>query len=837
MADTQEAIRRLSIQTTESGTAEATKKLNDLARAQGGVAVASSNTEKATLSLDQKFASIERRYVAQVRAQQDYEKIQRQVNAAVSQNPALQERANTILAAAKDRHDQLAGSQKALNVIAGDLNGRLQAQAGSFGVVGSALSALGTGGLAAAAGIGALGTAFYAASAGAHELAVKARELKDFSEATGLTTNQVQALRSEATKFGVDSDTLQAGLQKFTVGFQDLRLGSGDLLTQIRRINPALAEQMAQATDTATAFGLYGQAVAQTTNIFERNALARAGLGKGGPTVAEFLGRVGDVKALTDAYDAAGKGLQKNMIDKLAELDLQISKTTSKARENFASIFAQPVLEAELAFAKTFLSISETAKNFSISDNLKTLLTFGLRNIPVVGGAVAVASAVSRAMSSPNISGEAGRGGFNRGTGIAANDNTTAGAGGGETPESLAAKWKNYVSVLGTAATPTERLNSAIAELGIKAKESGLGADVLARGIAGLKLDDALARQNAHNAALGAAASVTDLVRAKTLELAKAQQQGVGLTSAQIENAKAVTAAQALGVYQIDAQTDAERVRIQTLFMGTEAATAYAVSQDIINKKLQAGEQLTNENVTAIRASAAAYARVKTQADLYAEAVNTVGSAMSGTLSTGFADMLDGSKSVGQGFQDMSKTILRSIEEMIIKLLIVGPLMRSLQATIGRSGFSLSSLFSGGTSDASALAAGIMPVANGAAFAGGNVVPFARGGIVSQPTLFPMATGAGLMGEAGPEAVMPLRRGSDGRLGVAAGGGRSSAAPQVTVNLIENSSRAGQTEQSSSGNGGFDLTVYVDSITAKNIGNPGSATRQTLGQAGKVARR
>jgi len=59
--------------------------------------------------------------------------------------------------------------------------------------------------------------------------------------------------------------------------------------------------------------------------------------------------------------------------------------------------------------------------------------------------------------------------------------------------------------------------------------------------------------------------------------------------------------------------------------------------------------------------------------------------------------------------------------------------------------------------------------ANGNAFSGGNVIPFARGGVVSSPTMFPMAGNrTGLMGEAGPEAVMPLRRGRDGRLGVAA---------------------------------------------------------------------
>ncbi|MGR3499346.1 MAG: phage tail tape measure protein [Limimaricola soesokkakensis] len=80
------------------------------------------------------------------------------------------------------------------------------------------------------------------------------------------------------------------------------------------------------------------------------------------------------------------------------------------------------------------------------------------------------------------------------------------------------------------------------------------------------------------------------------------------------------------------------------------------------------------------------------------------------------------------------------------------------------------------------LVAGLMPFAEGGAFAGGRVTPFARGGVVSGPVAFPMRGGAGLMGEAGPEAILPLARGPDGRLGVAAGGGGGGAA-QVTINI------------------------------------------------------
>lgn len=57
--------------------------------------------------------------------------------------------------------------------------------------------------------------------------------------------------------------------------------------------------------------------------------------------------------------------------------------------------------------------------------------------------------------------------------------------------------------------------------------------------------------------------------------------------------------------------------------------------------------------------------------------------------------------------------------------------------------------------------------ANGGAFQGGRVMAFANGGIVGGPTLFPMSRGTGLMGEAGPEAIMPLTRGAGGKLGVA----------------------------------------------------------------------
>lgn len=77
------------------------------------------------------------------------------------------------------------------------------------------------------------------------------------------------------------------------------------------------------------------------------------------------------------------------------------------------------------------------------------------------------------------------------------------------------------------------------------------------------------------------------------------------------------------------------------------------------------------------------------------------------------------------------------------------------------------------------LTAGLFGGAGG--FADTRVQPFAKGGVITGPTLFPMRGGTGLMGEAGPEAVMPLTRGADGRLGVQAqGAGRP---VQVVMNI------------------------------------------------------
>lgn len=100
--------------------------------------------------------------------------------------------------------------------------------------------------------------------------------------------------------------------------------------------------------------------------------------------------------------------------------------------------------------------------------------------------------------------------------------------------------------------------------------------------------------------------------------------------------------------------------------------------------------------------------------------------------------------------------------------------------------------FSGGFGGIGKIFGGFFGSANGNVFNNGKIVPFARGGVVSKPTLFPMKNGTGLMGEAGPEAVMPLTR-KNGKLGVQATGN------QTVVNIYNQSGASVETQKREDG--------------------------------------
>lgn len=144
---------------------------------------------------------------------------------------------------------------------------------------------------------------------------------------------------------------------------------------------------------------------------------------------------------------------------------------------------------------------------------------------------------------------------------------------------------------------------------------------------------------------------------------------------------------------------------------------------------------------------------------------------------------MEGAKN-GEKFTQMLRKATAQILEMTVRILLLKPMIESMGRGLGTIG---SSMFpnTGSGSMGNFFANGLF--ANGGAFSGGmQVHAFASGGIVSKPVLFPMARGAGLMGEAGPEAIMPLTRMPNGKLGVHAGdagGGGTVDARTVVINV------------------------------------------------------
>jgi hypothetical protein len=125
--------------------------------------------------------------------------------------------------------------------------------------------------------------------------------------------------------------------------------------------------------------------------------------------------------------------------------------------------------------------------------------------------------------------------------------------------------------------------------------------------------------------------------------------------------------------------------------------------------------------------------------------------------------------------------------------------------------------------------------ANGAAFHGGHVVPFATGGVVSGPSYFPMAGGrTGLMGEAGPEGILPLDRTSDGRLGVRATGAGSAG---TVVNVVNNTGQPVREERRQD-NGREMVTIIIGEVR-RDIASGGmdGVLAARFGASRSVARR
>jgi hypothetical protein len=189
--------------------------------------------------------------------------------------------------------------------------------------------------------------------------------------------------------------------------------------------------------------------------------------------------------------------------------------------------------------------------------------------------------------------------------------------------------------------------------------------------------------------------------------------------------------------------------------------------QKVFEDSIKAGQDFSNNDV------AEQFSLAKESLDIFTDGWDTMTDAMI------------------RGTTDMEDAVKNMVKVLIMEL-------AKLFATQG-----IAALLSGsGSSFLQSIGTAMTASAKGNVFSGGNVVPFAKGGVVSQPTIFPMANGAGLMGEAGPEAVMPLARNSRGELGVKGGG----------MNVVINNMASGVRVEPRQTDNGLTIDVVMDAV-------------------------
>lgn len=177
------------------------------------------------------------------------------------------------------------------------------------------------------------------------------------------------------------------------------------------------------------------------------------------------------------------------------------------------------------------------------------------------------------------------------------------------------------------------------------------------------------------------------------------------------------------------------------------------------------------------------------QRSLAAEASRSKGfmKDLGATFSSAFEDAIVN----GKKFSDVLSGLANDIERMLTRRLITDPLMKGLD-----------SMVLGPLSD---MFGGLFANADGGVYSGAGISAYS-GQLVSSPTVFPFAKGIGLMGEAGPEAILPLSRGSDGKLGVSGGGNN------VTVNVFEAAGTKATVQQEQGADGSLNLKVIVEQL-------------------------
>ena len=189
------------------------------------------------------------------------------------------------------------------------------------------------------------------------------------------------------------------------------------------------------------------------------------------------------------------------------------------------------------------------------------------------------------------------------------------------------------------------------------------------------------------------------------------------------------------------------------------------------------------------------------------------------TFTSAFENAISG----GQGWSAVLKGIEQDLVRLIVRMTVTENVAKSLKGVMdsGSLGKMIGSWFSGTSQSSSEMAvgadinsAGLGGYAKGDVFVNSPSLSAYSGGVYDTPKFFQFASGAGVFAEAGPEAIMPLKRGPDGKLGVSSDGSGN-----VTVNVYNESGSTARTERRSDGRGGSVIDVFIEQVKGAIAGD------------------
>lgn len=278
-----------------------------------------------------------------------------------------------------------------------------------------------------------------------------------------------------------------------------------------------------------------------------------------------------------------------------------------------------------------------------------------------------------------------------------------------------------------------------------------------------------------------------------------------------------------------DAEAAAAAKRIQDV---TDALKLQLSQLGMTNREVEISNQLSRAKVDASTAEGKAIADLT--GELYdqqqaLDAVNEATSYVASSLENVFEQMIDGGSSASEIILDLAKSLAKAVlQANLLGEGSLAGLFGTKSDTSGETGGLLGSLVSGVMSL-------FQQNALGGVYSGAGISAYS-GTVVSKPTVFPFANGIGLMGEAGEEGILPLKRTKSGALGVqTSGGSEQSASPQMKVDVHNYGDASVDVRQN-----GQSLEVIIDKTVSKLGGKPGSSTSRMLAARGatrKLTRR